>query len=148
MSRYLVSRIEEAPNIDVGPCTEVLDAVGAEHNEQVLLGDASRGTRTWVPCGRLFLFIGALPHTGWLPAGVVRDDRGFILTGTDLLARHGGRAPAGWPSTRPPQALECGVPSLFAVGDVRATSVKRVAAAVGEGALAVSLVHQHLSGQP
>jgi thioredoxin reductase (NADPH) len=93
----------------------------------------------------LFIFIGAEPRTDWLDGVVVRDDRGFVLTGTDLVA--GGTRPTGWVLQRDPFHLETSVPGVFAAGDVRADSVKRVASAVGEGAMAVSLVHRYLEGR-
>lgn len=93
----------------------------------------------------LFVFIGAEPRTGWLDGTLVRDERGFVVTGPDLVA--GGRRPAGWSLPREPYHLESSVPGVFAAGDVRAASVKRVASAVGEGAMAVSLVHRYLEAQ-
>jgi thioredoxin reductase (NADPH) len=100
-----------------------------------------------VPASRLFVFIGARPLTDWLGEAFVRDDRGFLRTGPSLLDDE-GRPPAGWPLTRAPYHLECSVPGVFAAGDVRAESVKRVAGAVGEGATAVTLVHRYLEAIP
>jgi thioredoxin reductase (NADPH) len=98
-----------------------------------------------VPADYLFVFIGAEPHTEWLGDTVARDDRGFVYTGPDLLT--GGRRPRGWDLDRDPFYLESSVPGVFAAGDVRASSVKRVASAVGEGAMAVTLVHRYLEAQ-
>jgi thioredoxin reductase (NADPH) len=108
-----------------------------------VLQDTSSGVREQVPAGWLFVFIGALPQTEWLGEAFVRDARGFLLTGPDLLGREGSR-PAGWPLDRDPYLLEASVPGVFVAGDVRAASVKRVASAVGEGALAITLVHRYL----
>jgi thioredoxin reductase (NADPH) len=98
-----------------------------------------------VPADYLFVFIGAEPHTEWLGDTVARDDRGFVYTGPDLLT--GGQRPPGWDLDRDPFYLESSVPGVFAAGDVRASSVKRVASAVGEGAMAVTLVHRYLEAQ-
>jgi thioredoxin reductase (NADPH) len=143
MSDYLVRRIEEAPNITVRMCTEIVGGGGSTHLEHLVLQDTATGEREQVPAGWLFVFIGALPRTDWLGEAFVRDARGFLLTGPDLLGREGSR-PAGWPLDRDPYLLEASVPGVFVAGDVRATSVKRVASAVGEGALAITLVHRYL----
>jgi thioredoxin reductase (NADPH) len=143
MSEYLVSRIEATPEIEVRTCTEVVGAAGDEHLEQLVLRDTRTDERTEVPASWLFVFIGAQPHTAWLAEQVVRDHKGFIVTGPDLLDED-GRPPAGWPLGRDPYLLESSLPGVFVAGDVRAASVKRVASAVGEGALAVTLVHRHL----
>ncbi len=143
MSEYLVRRIEEAPNITVRTCTEVVGGGGSKHLEHLVLQDTATGEREQVPAAWLFVFIGALPQTEWLGEAFVRDARGFLLTGPDLLGREGCR-PAGWPLDRDPYLLEASVPGVFVAGDVRAASVKRVASAVGEGALAITLVHRYL----
>ena len=143
MSEYLVARIEATPKIELRTCTQVVEARGEEHLEQLVLQDSVTGGRETVDASWLFVFIGAEPHTGWLGEDVVRDARGFVVTGPDLLDAD-GRAPAGWPLARDPYLLESSVPGVFVAGDVRAASVKRVASAVGEGALAVTLVHRHL----
>ena len=145
MSRYLIDQIEAIPSIEVRPCTEVSTCEGEGRLERVVLSDVARGTSETVEAGHLFAFIGAQPLTDWLPDEVHRDDDGFVLTGLDL-AEEGGR-PAGWPLSRDPYLLEASVPGVFAAGDVRASSVKRVASAVGEGALAVTLVHRYLEQQ-
>lgn len=143
MSEYLVRRIEESPNITVRTCTEIVGGGGSKHLEHLVLQDTATGEREQVPAGWLFVFIGALPQTEWLGEAFVRDARGFLLTGPDLLGREGCR-PAGWPLDRDPYLLEASVPGVFVAGDVRAASVKRVASAVGEGALAITLVHRYL----
>lgn len=107
--------------------------------------DDSTGRTDVLECSHLFVFIGASPLTDWLPQGVQRDEAGFVLTGPDLL--RSGERPPGWAPQRDPYLLETSVPGVFVAGDVRSQSVKRVASAVGEGALAVTLVHRYLEGQ-
>jgi thioredoxin reductase (NADPH) len=143
MSEYLVARIEAHPRITVRTCTEVVGADGAEHLERLALKDARTGAVETVDAAWLFVFIGARPDTEWLGEAFTRDGRGFLLTGPDLLEPD-GRRPAGWPLDRDPYLLEASLPGVFVAGDVRAASVKRVASAVGEGALAVTLVHRYL----
>ncbi|MBO3095626.1 FAD-dependent oxidoreductase [Cellulomonas dongxiuzhuiae] len=142
MSHYLVEQVEAHPRIHVRTCTEVVEALGGEHLEQVVLRRTDTGDEETVATGWLFVFIGAAPLTGWLDGTVHRDARGFVQSGPDLLSD--GRPPAGWPLDRPPYHLETSVPGVFAAGDVRAESAKRVASAVGEGAMAVMLVHRYL----
>jgi thioredoxin reductase (NADPH) len=144
MSDYLVQEIEHAPNVTVRLDTQVVDGLGSWRLEGLVLRRRSDGATEEVSAAALFVMIGAEPHTDWL-AGVERDDRGYILTGHDLLGRDG--LPAGWPHRRPPLLLETSIPGVFAAGDVRHRSVKRVASAVGEGAVAVQLVHQYLDRQ-
>ena len=146
MSEYLVARIEAAASVEVRTCTEVVGAEGEEHLERLLLLDRRTGATTAEEATRVFVFIGAAPHTDWLGDAFARHERGFLLTGPDLVAA-GQHLPADWPLDRPPHLLECSVPGVFAAGDVRASSVKRVASAVGEGALAVSLVHRYLGSR-
>jgi thioredoxin reductase (NADPH) len=107
------------------------------------LKDRTSGATETVPATAPFILIGAEPHTGWLPETLLRDRWGFVLTGADLLAV--GRPPVGWPLERPPLPFETSLPGVFAVGDVRHGSIKRVASAVGEGSVAVRLVHEYLS---
>ena len=107
--------------------------------------DNTTGRAETLPAAALFILIGAEPHTDWLAATVQRDDRGFLLTGRDLL--RDGQPPPGWPLDRPPLLLETSLPGVFAAGDVRHGSVKRVASAVGEGAIAIQLVHDYLREQ-
>ncbi|GAA2644698.1 FAD-dependent oxidoreductase [Dactylosporangium fulvum] len=142
MSQYLIEQISAVPNIEVHPCTEVTAAHGDEHLERIELRPVDGGPSRTVDASWLFIFIGAEPRTDWLDGVVERDDRGFVLTGPDLLT--GESRPQGWQLARDPYHLECSVPGVFAAGDVRADSVKRVASAVGEGAMAVSLVHRYL----
>ena len=139
MSQYLVDRIEGHDTIDVRLNTEVAECRGDGHLKAVVL-DTPDGPET-VETSFLFVFIGAAPHTDWLPETVARDDRGFVRTGPDLSDDDLD----GWPLQRDPFLLESSVPGVFVAGDVRATSVKRVASAVGEGSVAVAFVHQHLS---
>ncbi|MER8115084.1 FAD-dependent oxidoreductase [Streptomyces sp. NPDC094031] len=142
MSYYLVQQIAEAPNIEVR-CRTVVDAAhGAERLERLTLRDTATGETERVDAQWMFVFIGAAPLTDWLGEGVRRDERGFILAGPDLTAD--GRPPAGWELARPPYHLETSVPGVFVAGDARAESAKRVASAVGEGAMAVMLVHRYL----
>ena len=143
MSEYLVARIEASPVIEVRTCTQVQAVEGTDHVEQLVLADAVTGATETVPASRLFVFIGASPLTDWLGEAFVRDARGFLQTGPALLDAD-GRSPVGWPLPRVPYHLECSVPGVFVAGDVRAESVKRVASAVGEGAMAVTLVHRYL----
>ncbi len=142
MSYYLIQQIESIPNISVRGCTEVAAAHGSDHLERLTLRDNSSGGTETVDAQWLFVFIGAAPLTGWLDGVVARDDRGFVLAGPDL-APDGGRPP-GWPLDRAPYHLETSVPGVFVAGDARSESAKRVASAVGEGAMAVMLVHRYL----
>jgi thioredoxin reductase (NADPH) len=145
MSYYLIKQLEEIENVAVRTRTEVVEALGDEHLERLVLRDNATGEDDTVDCGPMFIFIGAAPRTEWLDGVVVRDPRGFVRTGPDLLTE--GKPPAGWPLDREPYYLESSVPGVFVAGDVRAESVKRVASAVGEGAMAVTLVHRYLEEQ-
>jgi thioredoxin reductase (NADPH) len=120
----------------------VVAAHGDGHLESLTLADRAANTEEEVPTSWLFVFIGASPRTDWLGADVVRDDKGFVITGQDLLVS--GQAER-WPLTRAPFALETSVPGVFAAGDVRLDSMKRVASAVGEGAMSVYLIHRYLA---
>jgi len=142
MSHYLIQQLAGTPNVTVHTCTTVAEAHGTDHLEQVTLQDARTGERTTAPANHLFVFIGGAPRTQWLDGVVERDDRGFIPTGPGLL--EDGRRPHGWSLDRDPYFLESSVPGVFVAGDARAESVKRVASAVGEGAMAVTLVHRYL----
>ena len=143
MSHYLVEQIEEDPTISVRNCTEVTAASGGEHLEALTLRDTKTEREEVVNADRLFIFIGATPRTEWLEGALARDEHGFILAGPDLLVD--GKSPAGWHLAREPFHLETSVPGVFVAGDARAGSVKRVASAVGEGAMAVALVHRYLT---
>ncbi|MGY2066132.1 FAD-dependent oxidoreductase [Blastococcus sp. SYSU DS0619] len=142
MSHYLIEQLAAIENVHVHTCTTVAEAHGDDHLEQVTLQDARTGELRTYDAGHLFVFIGGEPRTNWLDGVVVRDRRGFIPTGPGLLAD--GRRPHGWGLDRDPWFLESSVPGVFVAGDVRAESVKRVASAVGEGAMAVTLVHRYL----
>jgi thioredoxin reductase (NADPH) len=142
MSRYLVEQIAELPNVHVRTCAEVVGASGSDHLERLRIADLTTGTEQEIEASWLFVFIGAAPCTDWLGKEVLRDENGFVLTGPDLLTD--GQLPADWPLERHPYFLETSVPGVFAAGDVRGQSVKRVASAVGEGAMAVTLVHRYL----
>ncbi|HEX2297970.1 MAG TPA: FAD-dependent oxidoreductase, partial [Pseudonocardiaceae bacterium] len=142
MSHYLIEQLDGIDNIHVRPCTEVAEAHGSDHLEKISLRHTRDGTIEAVSTGHLFVFIGAAPHTDWLDGVLARDARGFVRTGPDLLVD--GRRPAGWSPDRDPYYLESSLPGVFVAGDVRADSVKRVASAVGEGAMAVTLVHRYL----
>ena len=143
MSQYLIDQIKETPNIQLWAHASVSEAHGDTHLEEisVLCTDTNKTER--VPATSMFIFIGALPRTDWLGTLVERDDRGFILTGPDLI--RDGQRPKGWALDRDPFLLETNVPGIFAVGDVRHGSVKRVASGVGEGSVAVQFIHQYLS---
>jgi thioredoxin reductase (NADPH) len=142
MSHYLIQQIEDTPNIVVRCGTVVEAAHGDGRLEQLTLRDIGSGHSELVDAQWLFVFIGAAPLTDWLDGTVARDERGFILAGPDLTTD--GRPPAGWDLDRPPYHLETSVPGVFVAGDARAESAKRVASAVGEGAMAVMLVHRYL----
>jgi thioredoxin reductase (NADPH) len=142
MSYYLIRQIADIPNISVRTCTEVVEVKGSDHLESLTLRDTGKGTTESVDAQLLFLFIGAAPLTDWLEDVVVRDSRGFVVAGPDLSPA--GDRPAGWELDRMPYHLETSVPGVFVAGDARAESAKRVASAVGEGALAVMLVHRYL----
>ena len=142
MSRYLVERITSAPNIAVRYRSEVVSGRGDGHLEALTLADRDTGVTEEVPSSWLFVFIGASPRTEWLGPEVVRDDKGFVVTGQDLLDPAWARR---WPLTRAPYVLETSVPGVFAAGDVRLDSMKRVASAVGEGAMSIYLVHRYLA---
>ncbi|MGZ4438653.1 MAG: FAD-dependent oxidoreductase [Nocardioides sp.] len=142
MSRYLVERILASPAVEVRYRTEVVAARGDGHLEALTLADRDTGATEEVATSWLFVFIGASPRTDWLGSEVLRDDKGFVVTGHDLLALDPDH---GWTQPRAPYALETSVPGVFAAGDVRLDSMKRVASAVGEGAMAVYLVHRYLA---
>ena len=138
MSRYLIDRLATSSNIDVRLGTEVAGVHGDASLEGIEVRDRATGELTRLPSGGLFIFIGADAETAWLPDDIALDPNGFVLTGADV-------APSGrWTLTRDPYLLETSVPGIFACGDVRYAPVKRVAAAVGEGSMAIAFVHQYL----
>jgi len=141
MSDYLVKTIEAAQNIDVRLRTTVVHGDGVGRLQELVLHEESTGRAETVAAAALFVLIGATPHTDWLPKSIDRDDQGFILTGQDLAS---GR-PAHHLPGRAPLPLETSVAGVFAAGDVRHGSVKRVASAVGEGSVSIRSVHQYLS---
>lgn len=143
MSHYLIEQIAGIENIHVRTHTTVKQVHGDGHLERLTL--CENGVTETVETGHLFIFIGAAPRTDWLGDAIHRDDHGFVRTGPDLLTA--GQRPAGWPLDRDPHYLESSIPGVFVAGDVRSQSVKRVASAVGEGAMAVTLVHRYLEEQ-
>jgi thioredoxin reductase (NADPH) len=145
MSDYLVRELEATANVTVRYDTEAVDGQGDGRLTGLTLKDRTSGATETVPATALFILIGAEPHTGWLPGTVRRDRWGFLVTGNDLLAD--GRPPAGWTLDRPPMLLETSLPGVFAAGDVRHGSTKRVAGAVGDGSVAIRLVHEYLGHQ-
>jgi thioredoxin reductase (NADPH) len=143
MSDYLIQELEVAENIEVRLNTRVVDGGGEGRLERLVLEDSLSGSTETVPAAALFTFIGAEPHTDWLPEEIACDEKGFILTGPDLVDIE--REPRRWPLQRPPMLLETSMPGVFAVGDVRHGSVKRVASAVGEGSISIPLIHGYLN---
>ena len=141
MSEYLVTQLEATPNVALRLGTRVVDGHGAERLEALTLEDVGTGQREEVPAAALFVMIGAEPRTEWLAGVLERDERGFMLTGRDVPG-------SAWPHARPPLPYETSLPGVFAVGDARHGSVKRVAGAVGEGSVAVGSVHQYLAELP
>lgn len=143
MSQYLIDQIQQTPNIQIWSHARVAEVHGDKRLEEisVMCSDTDKIER--VPASSMFIFIGALPRTDWLAGLVERDERGFVLTGPDLIRN--GERPKGWTLDRDPFLLETNVPGIFAVGDVRHGSVKRVASGVGEGSVAVQFIHQYLS---
>src|SRR5215470_5492161 len=143
MSNYLVTEISKTPNIEVRPATEVVGGTGSCSLETLTLRHRPGGATETVSAAALFVMIGAKPHTDWLEGSVERDSQGYVLTGRDLH-RAGEQT---WPLRRPPLQLETSIPGVFAAGDVRHRSIKRVASAVGEGATAIPLVHEFLRAE-
>jgi thioredoxin reductase (NADPH) len=142
MSQYLVDQIKAVKNIRVLLDSEVSEVCGKDRLEEVVVANRSNGQSERMPTAAMFVFIGAMPHTQKIGELVECDPAGFILTGPDLM--HEGKRPKGWTLNRDPFLLETSIPGIFAAGDVRHGSVKRVATAVGEGAISTALVHQYL----
>jgi thioredoxin reductase (NADPH) len=143
MSQYLIEQIRETPNIHVEYNSQVTEVSGQERLEAISVLCSTSGQTQKAPAASLFIFIGAAPRTEWLSGVIEREEKGFILTGPDLMTD--GKMPRGWPLERQPWLLEASVPGIFVAGDVRYRSIKRVASGVGEGANAVQFVHQYLS---
>ncbi len=141
MSHYLIQEIESTPNLDVRTCTEVVAGNGEGRLQQLVLRDKGTGGQETIAADALFVLIGADPHTDWLPTEIARDPHGFLLTGEELSDD------ANWVRDRRPYSLETSMPGVFAAGDVRRSSVKRVASAVGEGSIAIRLVQTHLANE-
>ena len=138
MSRYLIEQLETKSNVTIQPRSEVVAAHGDTHLTAIDIRDGATAKTRRHDCGGLFVFIGADAETGWLPADIARDDRGYVLTGDDVVKA--GR----WSHGRDPYLLESSAPGIFACGDVRLSPVKRVASAVGEGSMAIAFVHKYL----
>lgn len=143
MSRYLIDQIEKTPNIQLWTHAEVVEVHGETHLEEVSVSCTDTGKVERVPATSMFIYIGAMPRTDWLEGTVVRDDRGFVVAGPDLVKD--GKLPSSWNVNRPPFLLESSLPGVFVVGDVRHGSIKRVASAVGEGAIAVQFIHRYMA---
>ncbi len=143
MSQYLIDQIKETPNIELWAHASLIEVHGETRLEEISVLCSDTGKVERVPATSIFVFIGALPRTDWLADVVERDERGFILSGPDLIRN--GKLPSSWTLDRDPFLLETNVPGVFAVGDVRHGSVKRVASGVGEGSVAVQFIHQYLS---
>jgi thioredoxin reductase (NADPH) len=143
MSQYLIDQVQKTPNIEVWPETEVVEVHGEQQLAEISVRCARTGTTERYAARSLFIYIGALPRTDWVGDSVKRDERGFILSGPDLIKD--GKRPVEWTLDRDPGLLETSVPGIFVVGDVRHGSVKRVASGVGEGAVAVQFIHQYLA---
>ena len=141
MSDYLIGELRRTPNVFVRLGVELVDGEGEEQLETIVVRDRASGELECIASDGLFVMIGAEPRTDWLGDAVARDERGFILTGADLPAD-------GWPLDRPPLLFETSLPGVFAAGDVRHGSVKRITTAMGEGATAIQLVHQYLDTDP
>ena len=146
MSKYLIDEIERTSNIVVEPNTQVMAAEGTDHLEALCIRGPEGTSRQ--TAGSVFVFIGAVPGTEWLPDAILRDDKGFILAGPDLQTpemKATGKFAKMWKQDRDPYLLETSVPGVFVAGDVRHGSVKRAASAVGEGSIAVQFAHQYLA---
>lgn len=143
MSQYLIDQIRQTENIHVELNSQIVEVFGEDHLEAIAVRCSTTGEVQKLPANALFIFIGAAPGTEWLAGVIERDEKGFLLSGPDLI--RDGKPPKGWPLERDPWLLEASVPGIFLAGDVRCRSIKRVASGVGEGANAVQFVHQYLS---
>ena len=143
MSHYLIDQIAATANITVRPCTMLVGVEGDGRLERVVLQSAETGACAEESMQAVFIFIGTRPHSDWLPETVLRDGKGFVLTGRDAAAD--SRFLRTWKESREPLLLETSIPGVFAAGDVRAGAMNRVAAAVGEGSMVVRLVHEYLA---
>jgi len=144
MSHYLIAQLESKTNVKIEVLSQVVGVEGSDHLEAIVIEDRRSGERRRQPTDALFVFIGADAQTSWLPPAVICDKRGYVCTGrdvTDLVAQQNG----SWPLERDPYLLETSVPGIFAVGDVRHGSIKRVASGVGEGSMAIAFIHQYFS---
>jgi thioredoxin reductase (NADPH) len=142
MSHYLVERINSIPNISVVPNSEVIEVSGGDRLEEITVKHHDTKTVEKLSAAALFIFIGAEPHTEWLEGVVCRDNKGFLMTGTNLV--NDGKRPAGWQLARDPYLLETSVPGVFAVGDVRDGAIRRVANSVGEGSIVLYFIRQYM----
>ena len=145
MSRYLIDEISATANVDVRTRTHIAAAGGTGKLDTLTLTNTKTGSTQIIPASALMVLIGAVPHTDWLPPQIGRDEHGFVVTGSDLA--DGGNPAASWTLPRPPLPLETSLPGVFAAGDVRHGSVKRVASAVGEGSIAATQVTHYLQKQ-
>ncbi|MDQ3395001.1 MAG: FAD-dependent oxidoreductase [Bacteroidota bacterium] len=143
MSQYLIEQIEGVQNIEVHATTEIKEAIGEKNLKKVKVENNSTGEINEYDATAVFIYIGAEPKSEWLPKSIMRDEKGFILTGADVFIDE--KLPDNWKLKRPPGLLETSVPGIFAAGDIRSGSVKRVASAVGEGAMSITFVHQYLN---
>ena len=142
MSDYLIKQITMTGNIEVSLNTQIVGGIGGRRLEHLVLQTSPSGETRTVPTAALFVFIGVEPHTSWLPSSILRDEYGFVLTGEDLKTN--ARLQQTWALSRAPLQLETSMPGVFAVGDVRSSSIKRVASAVGAGGIAIQYVHDYL----
>ncbi len=146
MSQYLIDQIRTKSNITVRNDSAIVALTGEQHLENVVVQQLSSGERQTYPVDALFVFIGATADTTWLPQSIIRDDQGYVCTGRDMLDLQTDPSTPKWPLARDPYILETSVPGIFAVGDVRHASVKRVASAVGEGGMSIAFTHRVLHG--
>jgi thioredoxin reductase (NADPH) len=145
MSKYLIAELRGLPNVAVRLGVELVDGTGEDHLSDVVVRDRTSGAFEHIPTTGLFVLIGAEPHTEWLDGTVERDPRGFVLTGSGVSAARD--RPSAWPLERAPMLLETSFPGVFAAGDLRHASIKRVTTAMGDGATVIQLVHEYLAIQ-